>query len=200
MNCGEWGAKGFQCDVLLVSLSSKAREDALKSCGWHFDNEENIINSSAGDLIAERGNSVITPKQWTSCIVDVLVQYGASACLHTITEVCENDDDEVAQEVLEKAYIELCTLQCNIGLMDEKLDGNFNVLGATHRDMLDGDPLVSLREKAVNVISGKPAKFSPAESIVLKMYGASKGVTLGGKLETELAIAHHLREPDETKT
>jgi len=176
-----------------VSLSSKAREDALSSCGYEFDNEENILTES-GELVVERGQEL----EWKCCLADALLGYGAKAVLHTITSSLpvEDDEDEVAEEMLETAYIQLLHLQCKPRELDEKLAMPANKLGATFEDFLDGDSLAPLRQKAADILCGKTVDLSPEESILLKMYGAAQGQTLGGKVESELAVAAVLVEEE----
>ena len=201
-NMAEWGdgAEGFHCEILLAKLSSDAVEDALKSCGWEFDEEEDIVCPHNGELIAEHGYDEKPSKAWVSCVADCLMGYGAVAHLHSISETCSEEDDdyeEKAEKLLEMAYVELLNLQCSYGKTDDILNSPANKLGATWEDIMDGDALALLRRKAEDVICGKSVELSTEESIVLKMYGACGGQTLGGKVETELAVAHYMLEDED---
>jgi len=65
-----------------------------------------------------------------------------------------------------------------------------NKIGSTAADFGRGDSLAGLRRTARGVFSGQ--KPSPEAEIMLKMYAAANGRTLGGKCEVELAVAGEL--------
>ena len=54
-----------------------------------------------------------------------------------------------------------------------------NAIGSTWLDNMRGDPLAALHEDAGEVIGGGKAR-SPENALMLKMYGASRGRTIGG--------------------
>jgi len=77
--------------------------------------------------------------------------------------------------------------------LDAALDGVANAIGSSVRDMMQGDCLAGLRRHAEGVVSGEVSVGENVSSdIVLKMYAASGGQTLGGKVELELALAGEL--------
>ena len=129
-----------------------------------------------------------------SCVAECLMSYGAKAVLYQVMETpsCEDlEEEEQAKGLLEMAHTQLLHLQSRPWRVEEKLDETFNKVGATYRDMLQGDPIAPLRRKAEQIIGGEDVSLSESERMILNMYGASGGQTLGGKQETELAIASH---------
>jgi len=69
------------------------------------------------------------------------------------------------------------------------LSRRVNKLGATAADFGRGDPLAALRGKADAVLRGEEVSLDPAERIILQMYNATSGRTLGGIKESGLAAA-----------
>ena len=188
-NAEEWGDEGFWCEIKLASLSSNAREDALKSCGMAFDNDENIVIPS-GETVASREEQ---PDLWREVIAETLLGHGATARLYcksdTWTEESKLDEDDFAEKMLEEAHLELLNLQVDKRKFNRKLNSRANKIGATQEDFMNGDPMAPLRQKATDIVCGKEAKLTPTDRIILKIYGAAGGQTLGGKVEVDLALA-----------
>jgi hypothetical protein len=65
-------------------------------------------------------------------------------------------------------------------LMEDLLDRPVNRIGSSARDFMGGDCLAGLRRYAGDVQDGERAPDCPASNLMLKMYGAAGGRTLGG--------------------
>lgn len=196
-NAEEWGERGFECRVKLASLSSAGREDALKGYGFCFDNEENICVEYDNSIVAYRGDAEKPPSDWVACLTGSLLSAGSVAHLYYKMAVWDEesqlDEDAFAEKMLEEAHTALLNLQANARDLDKKLTSEANLLGATQSDLMNGDPLAPLRQKANDILCGKDVKLSVTDTIMLKMYRSSGGKTLGGDVESDLALAAHFK-------
>jgi hypothetical protein len=205
----EWGdgARGYHCEVLHIDLQEARNSiaDALASCGWHFDVETaDIINDYDGDVVAEFAGEVVEGEpirdgdnsQWELVIVMALEGYGTYSPMDEESadvELDEYDDyvdgDRIAEELREAMRVRAEEMIEDAHATTAALARPVNALGATAADFGRGDPLAPLREKAGAILRGDNVELSTRDSIMLRMYGACHGRTLGGKTEAQLAAA-----------
>lgn len=114
-------------------------------------------------------------------LVYSLASGGTRAILHTETGKTN------PSKVRRLAYLEAERLMRDDSRREEKLDQPYNAIGTTNREVMGGDILAGLRRSAEDVMLGK--SVDPKASLMLRMYGATGGQTLGGTVETDLAVA-----------
>lgn len=185
-NMEEWGdgAKGYSCEVLLVNLVDLDHVEltsALKSCGWRMDKMNGgiyITNDYNGDIVAS-GNDV------PLAMLSACVGYGCFAVLDGCTGTHPMHVRAEARRCAE-TYIK------DTAALEAELDRPANRISSTKRDCARGDSLAGLHRAAEAVISGDESSMSPQMSLMLRMYGAAEGHTLGGEVLTDLALAGKL--------
>lgn len=180
--------------VVLMDRNSESVDAALGCCGWEFDIEQNIVDAHySDDVIACIGEDDRPAKEWFAALANALLSYGAFAVLWTRSQSYDYDDndrqEEEAEDMVDEAYTQLLHLQVNRAQLEEKLEASANRLGATWKDIMNGDPLAPVRQKAVDIVCGKDVELTDDQRLILKMYGASGGRTLGGQVEADLAWA-----------
>jgi len=173
-NKAEWGdgAQGYCCEVLRVLLDDTAVEskrDALSFVGMSEDDFQELCFED--------------PKQSELCLLDALVSYGVYAPMDS----CESNYPNRARA---QARRQADFIMSNDPERKRLLNRSVNKIGTTAREMGKGDLLAGLKRSADKVFKGE--SVSKEKSILLKMYGAANGQTLGGKVETKLAIAGQL--------
>lgn len=186
-NCAEWGdgASGYYCDVQRVRFRDVSTADikrALQSCGLAIDIEDgSIVDEHSGDLIAEA-----LTERYELVMLEALTSYGIYSPMGKET------GESYPLRVRAAARRLAESLMADAGRCNAALAKPVNALGATAADFGRGDGIgSSLRNRAwLHAPGGDPeGKLTPAERIVLQMYNASGGQTLGGAVETELAAA-----------
>ncbi len=170
--CGESMPDGKNniCDVRLVDLSEIPAEDirsALECCG--FDSQESI---------EEQFNH--NPDKFSMFLAECCSQYGTYAPMGS-------ESSRYPMRARARARRLAIELMGDESQTDDCLNRPANAIGSSARDFMRGDILAGLRESADKVLEGE--EVSPMARIMLKMYGASNGQTLGGKVEKDLAIA-----------
>jgi len=171
--CGrDWhdsGMEQFLWDVSLVDIFAASKEvqaDALRSCG---------IQGEVNDLLREKDFV-----QAYSLMADALHDYGAKAPLDSGSsrnfEWSRARGIRRAEEILKEE------------LFEELLDKPSNKIGSTARDFMAGDVLAGLRRYADDVQKGERKPDCPMSNIMLHVYAATGGRTLGGS-EPDLAAA-----------
>ena len=176
------GAKGYDCDVLRVKLEEVAVAEtisALRSCGWKFemeDGEPRIVCPHDGTTVAS--GEAVEP-----CLLSCLIGYGTYA---PMGEHTSNWPDRARCASRRDAE----GMMADTAVVEARLDKPFNAIGTTQREAAQGDILAGLKRTAQAVMLGEEPDVHSA--IALKMFAASKGQTLGGTVETELALAGEL--------
>lgn len=193
-NKEDWGEQGYLCEVRLASLSSASLRDALKSAGLKI-NDDSVYD----DIYDYEGNTVVKwnkrPDLWKLIVTDALLGYGATACLFSVEGEYDEDSEEemiTAQSLIDEAYHKVLELQTNMTARNKILDSVANKVGSTYRDIMDGDFLGGLRRKAQSILNGEDPEISMQDRVILEMYGATGGRTLGGEVETEIALAGNM--------
>ena len=171
-NKAEWGdgASGYYCEVFRIDMEEvppEALQSAIDCCAWTHDDIRRDCNGDADSM--------------ELMYLEALRSYGLGAPMGSF-------DGNRAMSVRAQAR----RLAEELGVDDAKcgklLRRKINQIGSTAADLGRGDSLAGLRRTAKKVIEeGKMP--SVEDSIMLKMYAASGGNTLGGKQEIELAVA-----------
>ena len=127
---------------------------------------------------------------------EVKERFGLQGMLDAIAEACFSYGSRAPLESgVAKQFdhararaISACEESCvSEGVLADRLSQTVNKIGSTGYDFLKGDSLGGLRRSAEAVQAGEP--ISQEASIMLKMFAASKGQTLGAGVEKELAEA-----------
>jgi len=173
-NKAEWGdgAKGYYCDVLRVSdldVSVESKKEALDSIGMSVDEFQTLCfeNTSQAEMT----------------ILDALVGYGVYSPMGSFES--NYPDRARAQARREADRLIADNEEC-----EKALERPVNKIGTTAGEMGQGNILAGLDRAASDVMSGEP--ISKDKEILLRMYGATNGQTLGGKCEKKLAVAGQL--------
>ena len=196
-NCDEWGdgAHGFEADIQRIDLAEVPPTElgsALRSCGWEIEARTgNIVCPHSGDVVAEFDTDA-----WPMVLIDCLSGSGCYSPMGSVTAEGELDDfdctitdDGTAHKTRDSAFTEAEEMMGSPEAIETALNKPVNALGATARDFGRGDPMAPLRAKADAMLRGENVLLSTSESIILKMYSASNGQTLGGTVKANLAAA-----------
>jgi hypothetical protein len=187
--------------VVLMDRNSESVETALACCGWELDVEENIVDAHSGEVVVCIGEEDRPPREWFAVLANALLAHGTFADLWTTSRSYDYDDndrqEEEAEEMVDEAYTQLLHLQADRARLRETLEAPANPLGATWRDMMNGDPMAPLRQKAADIVCGKDTELMAHESLMLKVFSASGGQTLDGRVESDLALAGTMIRADE---
>lgn len=192
-NCSDWGdgATGYECSVLRVSIPEVPAEEihaALRSCGWEVClTQMAIVAPYSGDIIAKVGSPA-----FDLVLLDALIGYGTYSPMGSETRESRPTRVRAAGRRLAES------MMVNTEETAAALAKPVNALGATAADFGRGDPLAPLREKADAILRGEDPEISITDSLILRMYGASNGVTLGTAKEAKLAAAgNSLKEKED---
>lgn len=173
-----WDATGddsgpqYVCEVNYVDLKvvpDREMASALRSCG---PSQEDLEGMSKKDQMF--------------AIMVALHDYGIKAPLHTVEG---SRADSVRAEA--RRYAEDC--MSDPALMESSLDRTVNKIGSSARDFMYGDIDAGLRRAAEDIAAGRRAPTTE-ERILMKMYAASGGQTLGGKTPESVALSRLSRE------
>jgi hypothetical protein len=187
-NKEEWGngARGYYCEVKRLDLAEvhpTEIKSALRSCGWRIDpSRPAIVNEYDGHNV--HGNYVIAEglDNMEPVLVECLVGYGVSAPMGS-------------EEGTHPTHVRAAARRLADELMaDEKraeaaLAKPVNKIGSTARDFGRGDSLAGLRRVSEKLLRGEDVEVDTSMSLMLRMYAASNGQTLGGVKEAGLAAA-----------
>lgn len=185
-NCESWGdgASGYECDVHRIDISSVPPTEidaALKSYGWELIRPALIIwCPHSGDVIA---NLREDPTTFEMVLVDCLDGYGVYAPMGAEAGESYPMRVRAAGRRLAESLMQDETAR------NTALAKPVNKLGATAADFGRGDSMAPLRRKADAVLRGETPELSPTDRIMLQMYYAAGGRTLGGVKEAGLAAA-----------
>lgn len=171
-NMEEWGdgAKGYHCEVLRVSnVPDEAKKSALDTVGLSMEEFKELCDED--------------PKCAELTMLDALVCYGTYSPMSS----CESNYPDRARA---QARREADEFIADDKACQKALRRPINKIGTTASEMGQGNILAGLERSATKVMSGEPV--SQENSILLKMYGATNGQTLGGKCEVKLAVAGQL--------
>jgi hypothetical protein len=152
----------YCCEVLYVDLKAAGKDsiqDAMDFCGI-----EDV--------------SKVEPA-W---LVDALVSYGTYATLDSVFGDAYPLRIRAAARRIADNFID-----SDKKLLSKALNKPANAIGSTARDMMKGDCLAGLKRSAKKVMMG--GKVDDASKLMMKAYHVSRGNTLGGKIETEIAVA-----------
>jgi len=185
-NCEEWGdgATGYSCDIQRIDLLEVPGDtlvSALSSCGWAYSQEEQgIVCSHSDDVVVK-----FTDKHFELVLIDCLSGYGCYAPMGSVT------GESYPDLVRAAGHNAADEMMADSVATARALAKPANALGATAADFGCGDPLAGLRNMAAALLCGEllPTDLEPQEALVLQMYNASGGKTLGGAVESELAAA-----------
>lgn len=183
-NRAEWGdgASGYECSVLRVFLPGVPPSEinaALSSCGWKMCHTERaIICPHSGDVVEK-----FEGKHFEMVLLDALIGYGTYSPMGSESGECWPLRVRAAGRRLAEE------LMSDGGACVAALARPVNKLGATAADFGRGDAMAPLRSKADAVLRGEKVELSNTDRIVLQMYNASGGRTLGGVKESGLAAA-----------
>jgi hypothetical protein len=183
-NCEEWGdgASGYECSVQRIALADVPPaeiESALRSCGWEFDELVLEIRCShSGEVIARREEPA-----FELVLLECLTSYGIYSPMGS--EVGESYPLRVRAAARRLAE----ELMADSSAQSAALARPVNALGATAEEFGRGECDAPLRRTAAALVREESPEVSPEEDIMLRMYAAAGGRTLGGKVETELAAA-----------
>jgi hypothetical protein len=151
------------CEVLMVDLKEISQDtinEALRSCGWEFNDRQ----------IEE------------VMILSALVDYGSYAPMGFEESAypmrCRAAVRRYADELMKDKQ-----------KLEKTLERPINAMGSTAIDFMKDDALAGLRRKAEKVIIGGHVELNDADKMMLGMYAASEGQTIGGDVEVELAVA-----------
>jgi hypothetical protein len=170
-NKEEWGdgAKGYYCAVLRLDVN-EVEYDTV-------DSALSYIGLSRAEWQEEENEDTRA-----MMLVEALVSSGVSTPMWSA-------EGSRAMSVRKQAREMAVALAADDIRTEQILDEPFNKIGTTNRDVGKGDTLAGLRRTAQRVIVEGMKPEDQASSIMLKMYAAAEGKTLGGKVETELAAA-----------
>ena len=157
------GQPKFVWEAKLVDLNQTNKTEekrALDCCGCDLDS--------------------IPRAQQAIAIADCLVSYGTAALLDSGT--ADRFERARAQGI---AAADLAV--ASEDNLNNALDRSFNAIGTTGHDMLKGDLLAGLHRSAEKVMNGETVEQNA--QIMLRMFAAAGGQTLGAGVEIDLAIA-----------
>ena len=183
-NCEEWGdgATGYSCDIQRIDLASVPSAEiasALSSCGLKISQEEEaIICPHNGNIIAKSSDD-----HFEMVLVECLSGYGTYAPMGE--EIGESYPERV-RAAARKAADEM---MADTAATAVALAKPINRIGTTAAENGRGAVLAPLHRKAAKVVSGKKVALTTADRIILQMYNATDGATLGGAVEIKLAAA-----------
>ena len=203
-NKAEWGdgASGYHCEVLQIDLreiGAAELQSALGCCGWELQHTEGtlcIVAPYSGDIIAR-----FEDPTFELVLLDACLSYGIYAPIDSDDSdpLWDEDydepgeDDELAHQILESARLlaEQYIGEDGYAALQVRLDRPVNAIGSTARDFGRGDSLAGLRRTADAVLRGEvsPDEVDPSKALMLKMYAATGGWTLGSGVEARLAAA-----------
>jgi hypothetical protein len=181
-NKEEWGdgARGYYCEVKRLDLAEvviSEMHSALASCGWTIDPAGPAIVNDYDGIVIASGLDDMEP-----VLVESLVSYGVSAPMGS-------------EEGTHPTHVRAAARRLADELMaDEKraeaaLAKPVNKIGSTARDFGRGDSLAGLRRVSEKLLRGEDVEVDTSMSLMLRMYAASNGQTLGGAKEAGLAAA-----------
>jgi hypothetical protein len=209
-NMAEWGdgASGAYVQTSCIDLREvppEAIRSALGSYGWRIEKLTcNIIDNCSGDIIAEFSGEEVAGElirdgdnsRWDLVLVDALLSHGTYAPMdeEQAEFTLDEYDDPIDAEAVATELLERCAAAADLMMDDEgavaaKMAREVNRIGSTAADFMRGDSLAGLRTKADALLRGEDVSLSKEDSLMLRMYGAAGGRTLGGAIEAKLAAA-----------
>jgi len=194
-NKEEWGdgAIGYYCGIKYVDLTEVPPEtiaDALRSCGWSLELSPSSMSMSI--VNDYDGTEVASGDAFELCLIHSLVGYGVSAPMGS------EEGRSYPLRVRARARRFANGMMQDTELTAEALARPVNQLGSTAADFGRGDCLAGVRRVADKILQGESdaesntgsnAEVSTKMSLVLRVYAAAGGQTLGGVKETGLAAA-----------
>lgn len=190
---GMWGKPaphepGVWYVLRFTNMIDAAGEKAAKEMGIRY--ECSVFRVDLNALPAEKKLAVLKSfldwEDWDSkereaATVYGLVGDGCASPLH------EESSWNYPARVRAAAKREADSIMNDFDRREELLNRPINAIGTTAREVGQDDLLAGLHRSAEQVMEGKPV--DPKASILLQMYAGCGGRTLGGAVETDLAIA-----------